>query len=122
MSVRELATVQSFPDDFIFQGTKTSNYRQVANAVPPTLGRAIGKMLSENEKEIQCRQVWCLGSSMAIPVKPFPSYKWRWLSWLPTEGLLRAPVFLGVLRALHKHQGYPYSSTSLRDGLHRVSS
>lgn len=50
MSVRELATVQSFPDDFIFQGTKTSNYRQVANAVPPTLGRAIGKMLSENEK------------------------------------------------------------------------
>ena len=57
---------------------------------------------------------------MAIPVKPFPSYKWRWLSWLPTEGLLRAPVFLGVLRALHKHQGYRYSSTSLRDGLHRV--
>ena len=49
MSPRELAIVQSFPDDFIFEGTKTSAYRQVANAVPPALGRAIGAMLSENE-------------------------------------------------------------------------
>lgn len=49
MSVRELATVQSFPDDFVFEGTKTSAYRQIANAVPPALGRAIGNMLRENE-------------------------------------------------------------------------
>ncbi|MCC5791769.1 MAG: DNA cytosine methyltransferase [Legionellaceae bacterium] len=50
MSARELAIVQSFPDNFIFEGTKTSVYRQIANAVPPMLGRAIGEMLSENEK------------------------------------------------------------------------
>ena len=49
MSVRELATVQAFPDDFVFQGTKSSAYRQAANAVPPKLGLAIGKMLTENE-------------------------------------------------------------------------
>lgn len=48
MSARELAIVQSFPDDFVFSGTKTSAYRQIANAVPPKLGLAIGKMLSEN--------------------------------------------------------------------------
>ncbi|PCI96456.1 MAG: DNA (cytosine-5-)-methyltransferase [Alphaproteobacteria bacterium] len=52
MSARELAATQSFPDDFIFSGTKTSAYRQVANAVPPLLGKAIGEMLSQNKIEI----------------------------------------------------------------------
>jgi len=47
MTARELAAVQSFPDDFEFVGTKTSAYRQIANAVPPLLGRAIGEMLHE---------------------------------------------------------------------------
>jgi DNA (cytosine-5)-methyltransferase 1 len=49
MSARELAVVQSFPDDFVFSGTKTSAYRQIANAVPPALGFAIGSMLMQNE-------------------------------------------------------------------------
>ncbi len=49
MTVRELAAVQSFPDNFVFHGTKTSAYRQIANAVPPLLGYAIGRMLSESE-------------------------------------------------------------------------
>ena len=48
MSARELAAVQSFPDSFVFEGTKTSAYRQIANAVPPALGYAIGIMLSKN--------------------------------------------------------------------------
>lgn len=47
MTARELAAVQSFPDDFVFSGTKTSAYRQIANAVPPLLGKAIGAMLTE---------------------------------------------------------------------------
>lgn len=46
MTARELAAVQSFPDTFVFSGTKTSAYRQIANAVPPLLGVAIGVMLS----------------------------------------------------------------------------
>lgn len=52
MSARELAAVQSFPDDFIFEGTRTSAYRQIANAVPPKLGYAIGLMLKDIEKEL----------------------------------------------------------------------
>ena len=52
MSARELAAVQSFPDDFIFEGTRTSAYRQIANAVPPKLGHSIGIMLNEVERAV----------------------------------------------------------------------
>lgn len=57
---------------------------------------------------------------MISPVKPFDSYKWRWLSVQPTEGLLKAPVFLGVLRALQLFEGEPFSSEDLRDELQVV--
>ena len=53
MTARELAAVQSFPDKFVFVGTKTSAYRQIANAVPPLLGKAIGLMLNKAENEIK---------------------------------------------------------------------
>ncbi len=42
MTARELAALQSFPDDFIFQGSKKWQLVQIGNAVPPLLGKAIG--------------------------------------------------------------------------------
>lgn len=46
-SVRENARLQSFPDDFIFYGAKQQQYKQVGNAVPPLLGKALALKLKE---------------------------------------------------------------------------
>ena len=52
LTPRELAALQSFPDDFIFKGSKKWQLVQIGNAVPPLLGKAIGvavkKALEEN--------------------------------------------------------------------------
>lgn len=46
-TVRESARLQSFPDDFVFYGNKSQQYKQVGNAVPPMLGYAVAKKLLE---------------------------------------------------------------------------
>lgn len=57
ITVREAACIQSFPDNFEFCGSKTSGYRQIANAVPPKLGYALGKMLlTEAQETSMCEE------------------------------------------------------------------
>ena len=46
VSVREAARLQTFPDSFVFCGTKDSQYQQVGNAVPPILAKAIAEHLA----------------------------------------------------------------------------
>lgn len=65
MTVRECARVQSFPDDFVFKGSMTSEYGQIGNAVPPLLAYHLGKEFpvdpenpnSENQEDIKSERL-----------------------------------------------------------------
>ena len=50
MSIRESATIQTFPTYFEFIGKMNSCYRQVGNAVPVLFAKCLGKKLAEAER------------------------------------------------------------------------
>jgi DNA (cytosine-5)-methyltransferase 1 len=47
LTVRMVARLQGFPDDWIFAGKKTNAYRQVGNAFPPPVARAVGLKIAQ---------------------------------------------------------------------------
>lgn len=61
LTQREAASIQSFPNDFVFYGSVTSQWRQIGNAVPPLLGKSIGlaikKMYKNANKTLELNNI-----------------------------------------------------------------
>lgn len=51
ISIREAARLQSFPDNYRFVASKTAQFKQIGNAVPPLLGRFIAKQLKHQHSD-----------------------------------------------------------------------
>lgn len=74
ISVREAARLHSFPDWFRLHGTKWHGFRQIGNAVPPLLGRAVGQAVAD-----------ALGVRPARPRRTVESGDPRFLTMTMTE-------------------------------------
>ena len=59
ISAREAARLQSFPDDFIFYGSKTSFCKQIGNAVPPLLAFSVAQAIKKQVKVNNVLDLFC---------------------------------------------------------------
>lgn len=59
ISAREAARLQSFPDDYVFHGSKTSFCKQIGNAVPPLMAYFIAKQIKSKTNTKNVLDLFC---------------------------------------------------------------
>ncbi|WP_322958369.1 DNA cytosine methyltransferase [Mycoplasmopsis felis] len=52
INIRESARIQTFPDEWVFTGNISSQYKQIGNAVPCNLALEVGKEIYKSLKEL----------------------------------------------------------------------
>ena len=57
LTTREYARIQTFPDNWIFEGSCMSVYRQISYSVPINLGKAVGKSIVKYLDKVKCYQI-----------------------------------------------------------------
>lgn len=106
LTVREAARIQTFPDDFRFDGPPSAAFRQIGNAVPPRLGFVMGEAIQESLRDSMdagpstrdCAQILAKWMATSKHVRSLPwlwsgadSLNKRWLVIAAEELLDRAP-------------------------------
>ncbi len=66
ISAREAARFQSFPDTYIFQGSKSSLCKQIGNAVPPLLAFAIATQIKKKTKTKNVLDLFCGAGGLSL--------------------------------------------------------
>lgn len=109
LTVREAARLQTFPDEFRFDGPPSAAFRQIGNAVPPQLGFVIGRAIREsldNREDAgsstrETGQLLARWMNKSKHVRALPWLQWvrgvppsRWLVIASEELLDRAPASL----------------------------
>lgn len=78
LTVRMVARIQSFPDEWEFTGSKTTAYRQVGNAFPPLVARAVGLAI---RRAINRQRTPLNGTERAAEMRLLEEYRERKNPW-----------------------------------------